>query len=84
METIADIKVTDAGQLGAELQTPNGPKPRNCPGLGGWKQDSGNPGCWVTRVKGDTAGRLLAGIDPTFPYVDMDVDAHGNFEFRPV
>ena len=84
MTTITDIKVTDVGQLGAELQAPNGPKPRNCPGLGGWKHDPANPGCWITRVKGEKASDLLARIDPTLPYIDMDVDARGNFTFQPV
>jgi hypothetical protein len=84
MTTIADIKVTDAGQFGAELQAPSGPMPRHCPGMGGWKRDPVHPGCWITRVKGEKASALLAQIDPAFPYIDMDVDASGNFTFLPV
>jgi hypothetical protein len=73
---IEDVKVIDDGEYGARLEAPEGQKPNGvCPGLGGWKRfESG----WFTRVKGEQAARILAQIDPQFPY--GSIDDHGNFQ----
>lgn len=49
-------KVTDEGAMGARLDVFS--RPRGCPGLGGWKRQSGGMGWW-TRVKGQEAERIL-------------------------
>lgn len=51
MNVFFHAHVEDAGQMGVELITPS--KPRECPGLGGWKRLP--DGQWMTRIKGEEA-----------------------------
>jgi hypothetical protein len=53
------VRGADEGQMGIRIDIEtDGPAPRVCPGLGGWKRGD-LAGDWWTRVKGQIAGDLI-------------------------
>ena len=66
-ETIT-IMVNKVDQMGAEIICEQ--KPRGCPGLGGWKRESGR---WMTRIKGVEAAKFR-GMVGQFVELTMDGD----------